>query len=107
MKLSGRNRKHIVCPLCGRLEVVAQENELVACGRCALLRAEAWAKKNTMPSGKDLLKARETQKITIKHLAHELGITQEYLCMMENGKRPINKQTYEWISQQKTETRAL
>ncbi len=93
-----KNRKEAYCTKCGRVEIIAAENELVKCSRCALLGAEAWAKKNDLPSGKELQKAREARKLSVKGLAYELGISQSYLSEMENGKKPINKQTYEWMS---------
>ncbi len=93
------NRKEAYCPRCGRMETVAAENELVMCSRCALLGAEAYAKKNSTPSGKELQKIMEAQRISTKNLAYDLNISQSYLREMERGEKPINKRVYEWMAQ--------
>lgn len=93
-----KNRKIVECPKCGRKEQVAAERELVMCSYCAMLRADAYAKKDVnIDMNKKLQKVMETRKISARNLAYELGIAQSYLYEMINGDKPLNSKVYKWI----------
>lgn len=96
--MKSQNRKIESCPLCGREEKIAEEKVLVMCGRCAMLRSEAYARKNeNVDMTKKLKDTMKARNVSARHIAHELKISKSLVNAMLNGKRSINTKVYKWM----------
>lgn len=92
-----KNRKREYCPKCGRQEVVAKENELKMCSRCALIRSVIAGRKTTL-TGMDILKARKKKRWSARKLVRELNykISPSLLSKIEKGERQVNSILSAW-----------
>ena len=51
-----------------------------------------------VPIGKKIKKARTSKKYSLDHVANETGFAIDYLKEVENGKSPMLKWQWEWVS---------